>query len=182
VKASRFITHLKRLKDPGNARDKFLPVIEVLGPKLGPILFQLPPHLPADAKRLSAFLDVIPKTHRYAFEFRDSSWHVPEIFRLLRKHKAAFCIFDLAGFQAPCEIGADFTYVRLHGPAGPYQGSYRDSALCAWARRISDWKRTLSAIYVYFDNDSEGFAARNALELRKLLKHGVVMAGAARKA
>ena len=168
VKASRFLTHYKKLKDPENALDNLLPRAVGLKQKLGPILFQLPPRWPANPERLEALLAILPRKLRYAFEFRDPSWHVPQIYKILRRHNAAFCIYDLEGFQSPAEITADFTYIRLHGPGGKYQGSYSRDALSAWAERISNWRRGLRAVFVYFDNDQAGHAARNALELKKL--------------
>jgi uncharacterized protein YecE (DUF72 family) len=170
VKASRFITHNKKLKEPENALENFLPRAELLGEKLGPVLFQLPPKWNVNVERLDTFLSVLPhgKNRRYAFEFRNPTWLVPEVYDVLRRHNAAFCIFDLAGFETPHEITADWTYIRLHGPGGKYQGSYSASKLREWAARITAWTRKLRAIYVYFDNDQAAYAAQNALELKRL--------------
>jgi uncharacterized protein YecE (DUF72 family) len=173
VKASRFITHMKKLKDPQNALDNFLPRAETMGEKLGPILFQLPPHLPADLARLDEFLSVLPKAHRYTFEFREPSWQTASVYDILRKHNAAFCIFELAGRHSPVEVTADWTYVRLHGPDGPYQGSYTHQQLERWAARIVDWSSQMKAVYVYFDNDQGGYAAQNAKTLKWLLSQAV---------
>jgi uncharacterized protein YecE (DUF72 family) len=93
------------------------------------------------------------------------------VFQLLRARNAAWCPFHLAGYQSAIAITADITYVRLHGPGGKYQGSYDDQALGAWARTIREWRDDLTAIYVYFDNDDSGYAARNALRLRELVVH-----------
>jgi uncharacterized protein YecE (DUF72 family) len=170
VKASRFITHNKKLKDPENALDNLLPRAEHLGRKLGPVLFQLPPKWKVNVTRLEALLEILPPEHRYAFEFRETSWMTAEVLRVLRRYNAAFCIYELAGYRSPCEITADFAYVRLHGPdEGKYQGSYGASKLRQWARRIEQWSATLKAIYVYFDNDQHGYAARNALTLRAMV-------------
>lgn len=169
AKASRFITHMKKLKDPKNAVDALIPRLERLGDRLGPILFQLPPAWGCNAERLAALLGILPARHRYAFEFRDDSWHTPEIYQLLRRHGAALCIYHLAGYQSPMELTTDFAYVRLHGPAAAYAGNYNNAALRRWAQRIHDWEHDLQAIYVYFDNDEAGFAPRNALELKELL-------------
>jgi uncharacterized protein YecE (DUF72 family) len=172
VKASRFITHNKKLKDPENALENFLPRAEELGPKLGPILFQLPPRWRINPERLDEFLSMLPKTHRYAFEFREPSWLTSRIYDLLRRYNAALCIYELAGFMAPVEITANWTYIRLHGPGGKYQGSYSTEALAEWADRINAWKRMLQAVYVYFDNDQAAYAAKNALELKRLVARG----------
>jgi uncharacterized protein YecE (DUF72 family) len=172
VKASRFITHNKKLKGPENALQNFLPRAEELGPKLGPVLFQLPPRWRVNADRLDEFLSTLPKTHRYAFEFREPSWLNARIYRLLQRHNAALCIYELAGFMPPVEITADWTYIRLHGPGGKYQGSYSREMLSQWAHRIHAWRRTLKAVYVYFDNDQAAYAVHNALELKRLVVQG----------
>ncbi len=168
VKASRFITHNKKLKDPENALQNLLPRAEELQEKLGPILFQLPPRWKRNAERLEALLEILPRKHRYAFEFREPSWNAPEIYEILRRHNAAYCIYELAGYRSPLEITADFSYVRLHGPGEKYQGNYSHSVLQHWARRIASWRRKLKGVYVYFDNDQAGYAAQNALALKKL--------------
>jgi uncharacterized protein YecE (DUF72 family) len=170
VKASRFLTHMKKLKDPEEGFRRFFPLVEILGDKLGPILFQLPPRWACNASRLEAFLSALPSEHRYTFELRDPSWHIPEVYALLEKYNAAFCIFELAGFQSPLHVTADFAYVRLHGPGKKYQGDYSRRTLSAWAKRIRAWAGHLSGVYVYFDNDQDGYAVKNAKELKRLVK------------
>ena len=170
AKASRYITHMKKLKDPESGLGNLLPRMEVLGEKLGPILFQLPPRWRLDMDRLAAFLAALPAGHRYAFELRDPSWHALAVYQLLAEHGVAHCIYDLGGYQSPLEITADFAYVRLHGPGGAYQGSYSAETLAAWAARIAAWRERLRAVYVYFDNDEAGCAVRNALDLRSLVE------------
>ncbi len=170
VKASRFITHNKKLKDPENAIDNILPRAEHLGRKLGPMLFQLPPKWKVNPERLESLLQILPREHRYTFEFRELTWIKPEINRILERYNAAFCIYELAGYHSPFDVTADFTYVRLHGPeAGKYQGSYSDQHLSDWARQIETWAKELKAIYVYFDNDQAGYAAHNALTLKRMV-------------
>jgi uncharacterized protein YecE (DUF72 family) len=170
VKASRFITHNKKLKEPQNALANFLPRAEALCAKLGPILFQLPPGWKINLERLDEFLSVLPRYHRYAFEFREPSWHVPETMNLLRRYNAAYCIYQLAGFHTDIEVTADWAYVRLHGPdSGKYQGTYERSSLQNWAERIAKWSSELKSVYVYFDNDQAGYAAHNAMELKRLI-------------
>lgn len=170
LKASRFITHNKKLKGCDEAIDILLSRAEKLGDKLGPILFQLPPHWGLNLARLEDFLQLLPKSHRYAFEFRNASWNTTETFQLLRRHNAAYCIFHLAGYVSPIEITADWAYVRLHGPGEKYQGSYGTQDLNVWANRIADWSTRLKSVYVYFDNDQMAFAAHNALELKRLVE------------
>lgn len=168
VKGSRFITHMKKLKDPEAGIASFLPVLEPLAAKRGPVLFQLPPHWKCNPGRLAGFLEAWPAGIPCAFEFRDPSWHCPEIYSLLESYNSAFCIFDIGGFCSPPQITADFAYIRLHGPDGPYAGCYGRRELEQWAERIRSW-RELRAVYVYFDNDQAGYAVRNALELKALL-------------
>ena len=169
VKASRFITHMKKLKAPVTSTEKFFLHVEELREKLGPILFQLPPRWQLDLERLSEFLEALPAGHRFTFEFRDRTWLVDEVYALLRKHNAAFCIYHLAGFETPLEITADFVYVRLHGPGGKYQGDYSRNDLKMWANRVRTWHADGRSIYVYFDNDQGGFAVKNAQELQTLV-------------
>lgn len=151
VKASRFITHVKRLRDPENAIALFFSRAELLGPKLGPILFQLPPKWHVDAEGLAESLPALPRSHRYAFEFRDASWNAPTVFDLLRRNKMAFCIHDWRGSQLPMEMTTDFTYIRFHGTTEKYQGNYDQRLLQSWAERIENWAGLLTHIYVYFN-------------------------------
>jgi uncharacterized protein YecE (DUF72 family) len=169
VKASRYITHNRKLNDPESAKEKFISLVEKLGRRLGPILFQLPPSWKVNVDRLDQFLAALPRTHRYAFEFRNPTWNVAPVYEALRRHNAAYCIYELAGFQSPIEITADFTYVRLHGPGNKYQGDYSRQILRNWAKRIEAWRRKLKYVFVYFDNDQAGFAPKNALELKKMI-------------
>lgn len=170
VKASRVITHIKRLKDAKPSLELLFERIAPLKEKLGPILFQLPPNWKVNTERLEEFLKALPKGGRHAFEFRDTSWFEPEVYELLRKHNAAFCIYDFNFVQSPKEITADFIYLRLHGPAGPYSGSYSDEALRGWAADFRRWIKKVKNIYCYFDNDQAGFAALNALTLKKMIE------------
>lgn len=169
VKGSRYLTHAKKLKDPEQGIDRFFERAEILGAKLGPVLFQLPPQWPVNVERLSDFIDALPAGHRYTFEFRNETWNNEEVLGVLRSRGAAYCIFDLAGYQSPLSVTANFVYVRLHGPGGKYQGSYTDDALRGWADRIADWRASRKTVYVYFDNDDSGYAPQNALRLRTLL-------------
>lgn len=170
VKASRYITHNRKLNDPESANEKFISLVERLGSRLGPILFQLPPSWKVNAERLDQFLSALPRTHRYVVEFRNPTWNVTPVYEVLRRHNAAFCIHELGGFQSPIEVTADFTYVRLHGPGSKYQGDYSDDILRIWAKRVEDWLRKLKHVFVYFDNDQAGFAPKNALQLKQMIE------------
>lgn len=170
VKGSRFLTHMKKLHNPQDGLNRFLEAVDVLAPKLDAILFQLPPNWEINLDRLSGFLALLPRHYRYAFEFRNPTWDTAETYALLARHNAAYCIFDLAGYLSPLQITADFSYIRLHGPGGKYQGSYTDAALQEWAVRITDWSKRLAAIYVYFDNDDSGYAPRDADRLKTFIQ------------
>ena len=170
AKASRFITHMKKLKDPKKPLRKVIPRLEYLKEKLGPILFQLPGGWNYNPDRLEEFLKALPTNHRYAFEFRNHTWHNDGVYELLRKHNCAFVIYELDHFTSPAEITADFAYLRLHGPAGKYQGNYTTKKLTTWANLIKKLRRKTKQVYVYFDNDQAGYAAKNAIKLKELLK------------
>jgi uncharacterized protein YecE (DUF72 family) len=170
AKASRYLTHMKKLKDPAEPLDRLFGCIANLGDKLGPVLFQLPPHWRINPDRLESFVEDLPGGRRYAFEFRDASWHDRKILELLSKRRDAFCIFDLGGERSPIEVTGDFVYVRLHGPGGPYQGSYDSRTLFGWARRIVDWSEAGKDVYCYFDNDEKGYAPHDALRLKEMVE------------
>jgi uncharacterized protein YecE (DUF72 family) len=169
VKGSRYITHMKKLKDPQQSIKRFLDRVQILEDRLGPILFQLPPRWHFNADRLRAFLEALPREYRYALEFRDPSWLNQEVYRLLTDHGAAFCIYEFAGQLSPKEITASFVYIRLHGPRGPYQGKYETQTLADWAGAISTWTSQGKEVFCYFDNDEAGYAPQNALSLKKML-------------
>ncbi len=169
VKASRFITHMKKLKDPAESIARFMENVAALEEKLGPILFQLPPNWQVNIERLADFLEKLPKTFRYVFEFRNETWYSDEVLNLLRKYNCAFCIYDLAHHLTPLEVTADLVYVRLHGPGDHYQGSYDDKSLNVWADRCIEWRKNHD-VFVYFDNDIGGHAPHNAKRLSELVE------------
>jgi len=169
VKASRYITHLKKLKAPTEALTRLLDHAAHLGDKLGPILFQLPPHWHCNPKRLADFLRRLPRGPDYAFEFRDPSWFCEAVYELLHSHGCAFCIYHLAGLQSPLTVTAPFVYIRLHGPDGPYQGRYGRARLTPWAARIRAWADEGRTVYCYFDNDQNAYAVDDARTLQGLL-------------
>jgi uncharacterized protein YecE (DUF72 family) len=171
VKGSRYITHMKKLKDPQEAVSTFLERVEVLGDKTGPILFQLPPRWRANPERLASFLEALPTQFRYAFEFRDPSWFIPQVYDALATHGAAFCIYELGGQVSPKEVTADFVYVRLHGPKGAYQGQYSKEVLAGWAGAFATWVGQGKETYCYFDNDEAGYAAQDAMNIQEMI-HG----------
>jgi uncharacterized protein YecE (DUF72 family) len=170
VKASRYLTHVRRLRDLGRGVERFYACIEpLLGtPKMGAVLWQLPETFHRDDERLAATLESIPRG-RHCFEFRHESWFAPEVYELLRRHGAALVIGDHPGrpFQAH-ELTADWTYIRFHHGSRGRRGNYSDRELDGWAERIAGWGRQVD-VYAYFNNDWEGFAVRNGLALRDRL-------------
>jgi uncharacterized protein YecE (DUF72 family) len=143
--------------------------LKILGPKAGPVLFQLPPRFTANPERLDRFMRLVPRRWRVSFEFRDDSWYCSEVFKLLRKHDVALCISDHHDAPAPWRVTAPFVYVRGHGPTGRYKGHYSDSTLRNWSRKVARWKRGRKDVYVYFDNDQKSAAPADALKLMRLL-------------
>jgi uncharacterized protein YecE (DUF72 family) len=174
VKASRFLTHLKRLKTPGPPLDRLLRRVRPLGETLGPVLFQLPAQFHANLPRLARFLRALGRQRlapgvRATLEVRDASWLVDETYDLLRKANVALCFHDARVQPVTGPVTADFVYVRRHGTAARYEGSYTDAMLRADARRITGWLGDGLDVYVYFNNDGGGAAVRNALRLRQLV-------------
>ena len=170
-KGSKFITHWKRLSEKS---DNSIALIEerlkILGPKAGPVLFQLPARFTADRERFASFLEMLPRRRRYAFEFRHASWYEKPIFDLLREHDIALCISDHHDAPSPWEATADHVYWRGHGPAGTYKDNYTNTQLERLAREIRRWRRARRTVYVYFDNDQKSAAPTDATRLMKLLK------------
>jgi len=168
VKANRYITHIKRLNDVAGPVEKFTGRVALLGDRLGPLLYQLPPGLKRDDGRLERFLALLPPQLQHAIEFRHRSWLDDTVYAVLRQHNVAFCIFDLPGFRAPPVATADFAYLRFHGSVSLYGGSYTDGELKSWAMEIK--RLGAPTVYAYFNNDADGFAVDDALTLKKMLE------------
>lgn len=169
IKASRYLTHVKRLRDPEEPVALLLERMAPLGDTLGPILFQLPPRWGRDTERLARLLAVLPAGRRYAFEFRDASWFAPEVYRLLADHGAALCLYDRSGERSPLERTADFVYLRMHAPGSGWELPYGDAELEEWRRSITGWLGEGADVYVYLNNDAFGHAPRDALRLAAML-------------
>jgi len=169
VKANRFITHIKRLKDAEEQVERFLEGALLLKENLGPILYQLPPSFHKDLDRLRSFLKVLPKKQIAVFEFRHESWFSEDSYELLKEFNAGFCIHDMAGMEVPRMITCDVIYVRFHGPTGRYAGNYSKSALQDWAKWIKNNLKGKRVVFAYFNNDISGHAVRNAKTLKEQL-------------
>jgi uncharacterized protein YecE (DUF72 family) len=173
-KASKFITHWKRLKDTSrNSLDLLESRLRLLGGKAGPVLVQLPPRFEKDRERLAAFLKMLRARREYAFEFRHPSWYEDDIIDLLRDHGVALCISDHHDAPSPWLVTADHVYVRGHGPQGRYRGHYRPSVLAEWSRFLQRQRRNGRRAYVYFDNDQKSAAPKDAARLIGLLPRGL---------
>jgi uncharacterized protein YecE (DUF72 family) len=167
VKVSRFITHIKRLKDAGEPVDNFMSRARLLEGKLGPLLYQLPKSMKQDDRLLEEFIHRLPDNAYHVFEFRDDSWFDRKVFGLLRKYKAGFCVYDMPGLRTPVVATCDIAYIRFHGSQQLYGGCYTGKELKEWAKKLTDFKVKL--VFAYFNNDAQGFAVRNALTLKSLL-------------
>lgn len=165
VKVSRLITHFKKLRNVEAALETFLSRARMLGEKLGPLLYQLPPSMPRNEALLGSFLRLLPTDLSHVFEFRHESWFDEGVFALLRKHNIGFCIYDMPRLTTPVVATADFAYIRFHGSSAMYESCYSDAELEEWARRIGQLGQGLSSVYVYFNNDTEAFAVSNAKTL-----------------
>jgi len=170
VKVSRFITHIKRLKNCEEAVDKFISRAKILGRKLGPLLYQLPPNMHRNDKVLESFLSALPQGMKHVFEFRHESWLDNEVFDMLQRHNASFCVFDLPFMSCPLIATSDFAYIRFHGSLYLYSSCYSDEELVDWAKRLANLAANMKTIYIYFNNDAEAFAIKNAIALRRYLE------------
>lgn len=172
LKANRFITHSKRLRDADETVARELEIVRPLGAARGPILFQLPPAMTRDLGRLAGLLEALPGDGAFAVEFRDGSWDDREVYAMLARRQVGVCLHDWHGHAWPrraADEGAGPVYLRFHGPTGRYGGSYDRRTLRAWATRCERWREAGRDVFCYFNNDAEGNAVRDALALRRLL-------------
>jgi uncharacterized protein YecE (DUF72 family) len=167
VKASRFLTHMKKLKEPEDPLDRFFRRARSLGRHLGPVLYQLPPGWKLDLGRLEYFLMSLPRDVAQVIEFRDTTWYAPEVYALLERHRVSLCLHDMPGSATGRLRVGPCVYVRFHGASGRYNGSYPDDRLADWAQWLEEQARTGIDVYAYFNNDVGGHAPRNALVLRR---------------
>jgi uncharacterized protein YecE (DUF72 family) len=168
VKASRYITHIKRLRDAADEVELFMNRARELGPKLGPILFQLPPNQQLDMERLREFLPLVGPGQRWVLEFRHPSWHTKEVYRLLAQHGIALCIPVGGGLQPDRITTADFSYIRMHRGQEP-GGGFTLGELRAWSGQVRALASVGKDVYLYFNNDWEGYAIRDAVLTQELL-------------
>ena len=174
VKGSRFITHIKRLKNCQKPLNLFLSNAQGLKNKLGAILWQLPPRFEKNIERLETFLKLLKKTStRQVFEFRHPSWFDEQIYALLSKYKTCLCIAHSGNYPCVKKFTTDFIYLRFHGGRLLYAGNYSDKQLKQWVRFVKKiFASGLKAkdVYAFFNNDARGYAIKNALKFKKLLE------------
>ena len=167
VKANRYITHIKRIKDVEEPLERFFSSVESLKEKLGPILIQLPPSLSFDEAVFSSFCQQLKGNHLYALEVRHPSWAQERAIDILRDNNIALCVSDSAGrYPYIEEDTATFIYIRLHGSKKLYASEYSEKELQTYAGKIRDWSKDT---YLYFDNDYKGYAIKNAKRMKEIL-------------
>jgi len=173
VKASRFLTHMKRLVDPEEPLRRLFSSVSGLG-RLGPVLYQLPPTLAIDLPRLDRFLSALPRsssgTRLHVVEFRHPSWYIADTFELLTRRRVAMCLHDKLGSAITEPMVGPFVYVRFHGTTGRYQGSYSRRQLDRWAHVLAEQLHSRRRVFAYFNNDPGAVATVNALTLREMIE------------
>jgi uncharacterized protein YecE (DUF72 family) len=177
LKASRFLTHVKRLKDPDEPTERLFSRVKALGPRLGPVLYQLPPNFfrnDVNLERLEVFLCALPRRINrrladHVFEFRHPSWYVDATYHLLERHAATLCLHDKRGSAIVEPFVGRIVYVRFHGTSGHYPGGYSDARLERWASVLADQWKGGRQVYAYFNNDPDAVATENASTLRRFV-------------
>jgi uncharacterized protein YecE (DUF72 family) len=171
LKGSRFITHIKRLRDPWEPLERFFAAALELKEKIGAVLWQLPPGFRADTQRLRLFLELLEKYPvKNTLEFREESWLGDEAVSLCREHNIAICMADWPRFLDEPPLTADFVYIRRHGRGGDYATEYSHEQLARDAERIRGYLGGGRDVFIYFNNDAQGYAPKNACDLKRLLK------------
>jgi uncharacterized protein YecE (DUF72 family) len=170
VKASRFLTHMKKLKDPEEPLDRLFTRMRPLFPRLGPVLYQLPPNFKLDRPRLEHFLQALPRGTRHVVEFRNPSWYADDVAVLLERYGVVQCLHDMKGSATARERIGPFVYVRFHGASGTYSGGYPADRLRRWADWLTEQRAAGIDVYAYFNNDVGGHAPRDAVTLRGFLE------------
>ncbi|HEY0627042.1 MAG TPA: DUF72 domain-containing protein [Allosphingosinicella sp.] len=173
VKANRFLTQAKKLKDCAEPLQRMLTPFRHLGDRLGPILYQLPPRLRLNLDRLRDFLDLLPGDLTHVFEFREKSWYTDEVLALLESRSVSFCVHDMPGSQSPRWAAGPIAYVRFHGGEGKYWGRYSDEGLLGWTDWIVEQSRVGRDVWCYFNNDIHAHAIDDALTLRAMVGQAI---------
>jgi len=176
VKMSRYISHVKRLLDPEESLSRFFEAVSALKEKCGPILIQLPPGLKFDEDRLKNFLELLTRDYRgyrFTMECRNETWFQDPVYEIFRKYNIALCLADTPMYPYAEEITSNFVYIRLHGHERLYASNYSNRQLDELAEKIRKWNKKDMDVYVYFDNDANAYAPKNALRLKEILSNFV---------
>jgi len=169
VKASRYITHMKKLKEPAASIDLLFSRATHLKDALGPVLYQLPPRWPLNIERFKTFLEALPSNFIHVVEFRDPTWYVTDVFEALEKHGVSLCLHDMEGSETGLRRVGPVVYLRFHGPA-KYRGRYPETRLEAAAAWCAESLLAAAPVYAYFNNDIGGHAPRDAVRFRELTR------------
>lgn len=172
VKASRLLTHSKKLKDCDDIVAWFFDAIAPLEEKAPVVLFQFPRNFVPSADRLERFFALLPENYRYVFEFRNSECYEGEIPEALQEHNIGFCIHDFPEAETPHLVTSDTVYLRFHGYESKYAGSYPDEVLREWAQTLQQWEGEGKTSFVFFNNDAEANAVKNATSLSEMVAAG----------
>jgi uncharacterized protein YecE (DUF72 family) len=170
VKANRYLTQAKKLNACEEPLERMMAAVRSLGDRLGPMLYQLPPKMKVNLERLESFLQILPKGITSVFEFRNTSWYVPETYALLDRYGASFCAHDMPGSASERIAVGSIAYVRFHGGEGKYWGRYSDEGLLGWTDWIVEQSRQGRSVWCYFNNDIHGHAIHDARTLRSMVR------------
>ena len=170
VKANRFLTQAKKLKDCEEPMERMMTAVQHLGDRLGPMLYQLPPSMKINLDRLETFLQILPRDVTSVFEFRNMSWYEAETYLLLDRYGASFCVHDMPGSTSNRIAVGPIAYVRLHGGEGKYWGRYSDERLLSWTDWLLDQARQGRSCWCYFNNDIHGHAIDDPRTLKAMVR------------
>jgi uncharacterized protein YecE (DUF72 family) len=170
VKANRYLTQAKKLKDCEEPLERMMRAVEHLGDRLGPMLYQLPPSLRINLERLENFLRILPRDVTSVFEFRNTDWYRPETYALLDRYGASLCIHDMPGAASERICVGSIAYVRFHGGEGKYWGRYSDERLLSWTDWVVETAKSGQSVWCYFNNDIHGHAIDDARTLKSMVR------------
>ena len=173
VKANRFLTQAKKLKDCEEPLERMMAPFRHLSETLGPVLYQLPPRFRLNLERLERFLEIVPRDVVNVFEFREPSWHDDAVFTLLERYGASFCAHDMPGCVSPRLAVGPIAYVRFHGGIGKYWGRYPDERLLEWTDWMVEQAKAGREVWAYFNNDPEAHAIHDAQTLRAMVRQSL---------
>jgi len=169
VKASRFLTHMKKLKDPEEPIARLFSRMRGLGRRLGPVLYQLPPGWKVDLDRFTHFVRALPAGVRHVVEFREPTWYAADVRAVMEQYRISLCLHDMPGSATGRDVVGPIAYVRFHGATSKYAGGYSAARLAGWAEWLNAQRDAGRDVYAYFNNDVGGHAPRDAVTLRRAM-------------